>query len=213
MIKLNKIMALSATATIMFAASCTNSSEREHRDTAAQEVDSNIDITTKAQVNTADVNMDGSEKAFIISTYSQSLYTIELATAAAKSKDEALRTFAKKITPGYQKMLTDIERIAKGKGLTLERNISDAQRKELDAIKELSSPTLDQQVLQKLQTLQASFTTLFKEAEHLHSDTIKDFAKNSLSPIHAQQAETTKMFNKANETGSQSTRPGEVATQ
>ncbi|MDQ8003583.1 MAG: DUF4142 domain-containing protein [Pedobacter sp.] len=213
MIKLNKIMVLGSTAAIMLAASCTNSSEREHRDTAAEEVDSNIDVTTKAQVNTADINMDGGEKAFIISAYSQSLYTIELATAAAKSKDEALRNFAKKITPGYQKMLTDIESIAKGKGLTLERNVSEAQRKELDAIKQLGSPTLDQQVLQKMQMLQASFTTLFKEAAHLQSDVIKDFAKNSMSPIHSQQAETTTLFNKANETGSQSTRPGEVATQ
>lgn len=213
MIKLNKIMILGATAAIMLTASCTNSSEREHRDTAAKEVDSNIDVTTKAQVNTADINMDGSEKAFIISAYSQSLYTIELAAAAAKSKDEALRNFAKKITPSYQKMLTDLESIAKGKGLLLERNVSDAQRKELDAIKELGSPTLDQQVLQKLQMLQASYTELFKEAEHLQSDVLKDFAKNLMSPIHSQQAETTKLFNKANETGSQSTRPGEVATQ
>lgn len=58
--------------------------------------------------------------------------------------------------------------------------------------------------------LQASFTTLFKEAQHLQNNDIKNFAKNSLSPVHLQQAETTKLFNKANQ-GSQSTRPSEVA--
>lgn len=210
MMKLNKITVLGITATFMLATSCTNSSEREHRDTAVEEVDSNIDVTTRAQVSTADINMDGNEKSFIISAYSQSLYTIELANAAAKSRDEDLRNFSKKIIPIYQKMLTDLESIAKGKGLNLERNTSDAQRKEIDAIKQLASPTLDQQVLQKLQMLQASFTTLFKEAQHLQNNDIKNFAKNSLSPVHLQQAETTKLFNKANQ-GSQSTRPSEVA--
>ena len=211
MIKLNKIMILGATATLMLVTSC-SSSDREHRDTAAESIDTNIDATTRAQVSTADVDMDGAEKAFLISTYSQSLYAIELTTAAAKSKDEALRSFAKQLTPSYQKMVVDLEKIAKGKGLSLERNLSDAQQKELSAIKELSSPTLDQQILQKLQSLQAGYTTLFKEAEHLANTALKNFAKNSLITIHSQQEGTTKQANKANETGSQSTRPGEVAT-
>lgn len=212
MIKLNKVMILGAIATLMLVASC-SSSEREHRDTAAEPVDTTIDATTKAQVSTADIDMDGAEKAFIISTYSQSLYVIDLTTAAAKSKDAALRSFSKQLTPSYQKMVVDLEKIAKGKGLSLERKLSDAQQKELNAIKELSSPTLDQQILQKIQSLQAAYTTLFKEAEHLTNVDIKDFAKNSLKTIHSQQEETTKLINKANETGSQSTRPGEVATQ
>lgn len=211
MIKSDKTMILGVITTLLLVISC-HPSEREHRDKAAEPVDSAIDITTKAKVATADIDMDGAEKAFVISTYSQSLYVTELANIAAKSSTAALRDFAKKITPSYQKMIIDMEKIAKGKGLLLERNLSETQQKELNAIKELSSPTLDQQVLQKLQTMQAAFTTVFKEAQHLQNHDLNVYASDALHTIHQQQAETTKLVNAANPTGSQSTRPGEVAT-
>lgn len=189
-----------------------NSAEREHRDGPVAPSDSVIDATTKAHISTADVNVDGDEKAFIISIYSQSLYTTELATIAAKSQMPALRSLAKDITPSYQKLMADMEKIAKGKGMLLERNLSESQQKELDAIKELASPTLDQQVLQKLQTLQAAFTNLFKEGQNLYNTDLKQYAGNALKVIQQQQAPTAKLMKLVNETGSQSTRPGEVAT-
>ncbi|WP_113661470.1 DUF4142 domain-containing protein [Pedobacter nanyangensis] len=189
-----------------------NSAEREHRDGPVGPSDSVIDATTKAHISTADVNVDGAEKAFIISIYSQSLYTTELATIAAKSQMPALRSLAKDITPSYQKLMADMEKIAKGKGMLLERNLSESQQKELDAIKELASPTLDQQVLQKLQTLQAAFTNLFKERQNLYNSDLKQYAGNALKVIQQQQAPTAKLMKLVNETGSQSTRPGEVAT-
>lgn len=210
MMNLNKMMILSATTALLFATSC-NSSEREHRDKAAEPVDSTIDATTKAKASTADIDMDGAEKAFILSVYSQNLYVSELMPLAAKSKHTGLTSFAKKITPSYLKLTDDIERIAKGKGLLLERKLSDTQQNEINAIKELSSPTLDQQILQKLQTFQAAYTTTFEEAKHLANTDIKNYAKNASVVIKQQQAETTKLINEANETGSQSTRPGEVS--
>lgn len=209
--KLNITIRLGAAAMMLLAVSC-NPSEREHRDKAVENTDSTVDITTRAKVSTADIDMDGAEKAFIISTYAQSLYTIELANIAAKSQNAQVRSLTKKITPGYQQLVSNMEQISKGKGLLLERSISSAQQKELDALRELSSPTLDQQVLQKLQSLQATFTTLFKEAQHLKNSDLKNYAENGLTIIHQQQSETTKLVNLVNETGSQSTRPGEVAT-
>ena len=208
---MKKITTLSMALGFSLALAC-NSADREHRDGPVAPSDSIIDATTKAQVSTADVNVDGAEKAFIISIYSQSLYTTELATIAAKSQMPAMRNLAKEITPSYQKLMTDMEKIAKGKGMLLERNLSKSQQKELNAIKELASPTLDQQVLQKLQTLQAAFTSLFKEGQNLHNTDLKNYANNAIKIIQQQQAPTTKLFNLVNETGSQSTRPGEVAT-
>ncbi len=211
MIKLNRLMIVGVATTLLLAQAC-SPSEREHRDNAAEPVDSTIDATTKAKVSTADIDMDGAEKAFMISTYSQSLYVTELTNLAAKSKHAELRAFTKKIAPSYQKMTADMELIAKGKGILLERKLSEVQQKELNAIKELSSPTLDQQVLQKLQSFQAAFTTLFEEGKNLSNFDLQNYAKNALEMIHKQQAETTKLVNAANETGSQSIRPGEVAT-
>ncbi|MNK63631.1 hypothetical protein D3C87_828510 [compost metagenome] len=210
MINLNKMMILSATTALLFATSCTPS-ERDHRDKAVEPVDSAIDATTKAKVSTADIDMDGAEKAFMLSVYSQNLYVSELTNIAAKSKHAGLRAFAKKIAPSYLKLTDDMELIAKGKGLLLERKLSEVQQKEINAIKELSSPTLDQQILQKLQSLQAAYTTLFEEAKKLTNSDLQNYAKNASTVIHQQQAETTRLINEANETGSQSTRPGEVA--
>lgn len=209
MTSLNKLTILGASM-LLSAASCTPSKEKQ-RENAGITADSTIDATTKAKISTADIDMDGAEKSFILATHSQSLYVTELTTIAAKSKHTGLRAFAKKIAANYQKMSVDVEKIAERKGILLERKLSDTQQKELDAIKELSSPTLDQQVLQKLQSFQASFTTLFKEAQNLSNTDVQNFAKNGLIEIHSQQAETTKLINEANETGSQSTRPGEVS--
>ena len=209
MIRSNKIAVLGA-AMLISAASCTPSQEKQ-REHAGITADSTIDATTKAKISTADIDMDGSEKSFILAAHSQSLYVTELATIAAKSKHEKLRAFAKKMQSDYQKIGTDVESIAKGKGILLERKLSETQQKELNAIKELSSPTLDQQVLQKMQSFQASFTTLFKEAQKVSNTDMQTFAKNGLNTIHNQQEETTKLINEANETGSQSTRPGEVS--
>lgn len=210
MIRLNKIMTLGAIAAISFTLSCTPS-EREHRDTAAMDVDSNVDVTTKAQVSSADINMDGAEKAFILSTYSQSLYIAELANIAGKSRSENFKALAKSVTPTYQKMIADMESIAKGKGLMLERNLSEAQKSDLDALRNLSSPTLDQQLLQKMQSVQAAFTTLFEEGKHLHNTDLNDYAANAMKVIQDQQEKTTKLVNAVNNSGSQSTRPGEVS--
>ncbi|MFN0256429.1 DUF4142 domain-containing protein [Pedobacter ureilyticus] len=209
MITSNKVAIMGA-AVLLSVASCTPSQQKQRED-AGITADSTIDATTKAKISTADIDMDGAEKSFILAAHSQSLYVTELTTIAAKSKHKQLQTFSKKIAADYQKMSTDVEKIAKGKGILLERKLSDTQQKELDAIKELSSPTLDQQVLQKIQMFQASFTTLFKEAQNLSNTDIQNFAKNGLSAIHGQQEETTKLVNESNETGSQSTRPGEVS--
>lgn len=210
MIKSNRNVIVAITAISLAAASCTLS-KKEQRENAGISADSTIDATTKAKVSTADIDMDGSEKSFILAIHSQSLYVTELTNIAAKSKNDELRVFVKKIASSYQKISRDIEMIAKGKGISLERKLSDMQQKELNSIKELSSPTLDQQVLQKIQSLQASFTMLFKEAQHLPNKDLQNFANNGLMIIHNQQAATSKLFNAANETGSQSTRPGEVS--
>lgn len=210
MIKSNRNVIVAITAISLAAASCTLS-KKEQRENAGISADSTIDATTKAKVSTADIDMDGSEKSFILAIHSQSLYVTELTNIAAKSKNNELRVFVKKIASDYQKMSRDIEMIAKGKGILLERKLSDMQRKELNSLKELSSPTLDQQVLQKIQSFQASFTMLFKEGQHLANKDLQNFASNGLMAIHNQQAATTKLVNNASGNSSQSTRPEEVS--
>jgi predicted outer membrane protein len=200
-----------AIAALSFATSC-QSSDREHRDTAAQPVDSSVDATMKAQVATADVNMDGAEKAFILETYSKSLYTSELARLSSKSSNRSVRSLGKTIATNHEKLLTAIEKIAKGKGLVLNRVLSPTHKQELAPLKELSSPTLDEQFLQKMQLLQAGSTVVYDKAQHLQNSDLKQYAQNAMSVIHNEQAATTKLFEALNGTASQGTRPGEVAT-
>lgn len=197
---------------IPLAMSC-GQADREHRDNQAHAVDSNADETAKAQVSTADVNMDGGEKAFITSAYSQSLYAQELANSVMKSNNADVRSLAKTVVADQTKLIQDLEQIAKGKGLQLQRALSDSQQKELDALKELATPTLEEQFLQKLQALQAGATVIYEEGKNLNSTTVNDYATNAIKVVQARQATTAKLVKAVISTNSQGTRPGEVATQ
>lgn len=187
--------------------------DRSHRDREAEVIDSNVGTTDKAQIITADINMNGKEKAFIATAYSQSLYIWELATLALKSNNTGLQTLAKAIANDQNKLITDLEKIAKGKGLLLERTLSTTQQKDLDALKKLSSSTLDQQFLQQLLGLQSSATVIYQEGLILKNTDLNDYANNAMKIVQAQQATTAKLLKAIESTNSQGTRPGEVGTQ
>lgn len=192
-------------------ASCTPA-ERSYEHSSTEASDSVIDAETRAKVNTAEIDMDGREKAFILSTYSHSLYMSDLAAITAQSKNEKLRTFGDQLGSSYQTTVSDVEKMAKTEGLLLQRQLSSAQQKELSALKELSSPTLDQQVLQKVNQMLATFTTVFKEGSYLKNTALKDFADAHLPEVQKQQAAAAKLITASTDSGTQSTRPGEVST-
>ena len=192
-------------------ASCTPA-ERSYEHSSTEASDSVIDADTRAKVNTAEIDMDGREKAFILSTYSHSLYMSDLAAITAKSKNEKLRTFGNQLGNSYQTIVRDVEKMAKTEGLLLQRQLSSAQQKELSALKELSSPTLDQQVLQKVNQMLATFTTVFKEGSYLKNAELKNFADTHLPEVQKQQAAAAKLITASTDSGTQSTRPGEVST-
>jgi hypothetical protein len=192
-------------------ASCTPA-ERSYDHSSTEASDSVIDAETRAKVNTAEIDMDGREKAFILSTYSHGLYMSDLAAITAQSKNEKLRTFGDQLGSSYQTTVSDVEKMAKTEGLLLQRQLSSAQQKELSALKELSSPTLDQQVLQKVNQMLATFTTVFKEGSYLKNTALKDFADAHLPEVQKQQAAAAKLITASTDSGTQSTRPGEVST-
>ncbi len=192
-------------------ASCTPA-ERSYDQSSSEASDSVIDASTKAKVNTAEVDMDGREKSFILSSYSHSLYMVDLAAITAQSKNSELRKFGDQLGTSYQAIVSSVEKMAKSEGLLMQRKLSEAQQKELSALKELSSPTLDQQSLQKINQMLATFTTVFKEGSHLKNVELKNFADASLPKVQQQQAMAAKLIAASTDSGTQSTRPGEVST-
>lgn len=202
------VLALTGCLTI---ASCTPA-ERSYDHSSTEASDSVIDASTKAKVNTAEVDMDGREKSFILSSYSHSLYMVDLAAITAQSKNSELRKFGNQLGTTYQEIVVGVEKLAKNDGLLMQRQLSAAQQKELSALKELSSPTLDQQSLQKINQMLATFTTVFKEGSHLQKAELKNFADTKLPLVQQQQAMVAKLIAASTDSGTQSTRPGEVST-
>jgi predicted outer membrane protein len=192
-------------------ASCTPA-ERSYEHSSTEASDSVIDASTKAKVNTAEVDMDGREKSFILSSYSHSLYMVDLASITAQSKNSELRKFGDQLGASYQGIVTSVEKMAKNEGLLMQRQLSAAQQKELSSLKELSSPTLDQQSLQKINQMLSTFTTVFKEGSHLQNEELKNFANAHLPEVQKQQAMAVKLIAASTDSGTQSTRPGEVST-
>ena len=102
---------------------CSNS-ERESRDIAAEDTTLQLlDTTNKAQVYTADVDLNGNEKVFLLNTaLSFQRLTTFTHLAMQRTTDQKLNAEAKQMETAYSKMLTDLQSIAKGKGILLTMN-------------------------------------------------------------------------------------------
>lgn len=100
-------------------AACTNSN-REHRDNAS--TDSTLpllDTTNKAQTYTADVNLNGDEKVFLLNVSLTTQRITEFThLASQRATDLNLRKQAKKIESEYSKMLTDLQALLKERELS-----------------------------------------------------------------------------------------------
>ena len=156
---------------------CTNS-ERIDRDQAA--ADSTLpllDTTNKAQVYTADVDLTGDEKVFLLnaSLSAQRLHEFSH-LGGQKAADKDLRAQAKKMEADYSKMHSDLQAIAKGKGLLLTNN----EIKELNVLKGLSGIAFDRKFNEFILMEQATMIDQLNNGLGLANSAIKNFATNSL---------------------------------
>lgn len=171
-----------------------SSPERNHRDTPAEPVDSTTGTTEKAQAATADINMDGKEKAFASNAHLASMFWQQAGTLAAKSQNKAIVALGKELNVTHQKLETDLKAIAKGKGLLLPESLSQQQNATLESLKKLAGAQFDQQFLMLLQESQASLTSLYSSSKGFQNQDLKKYADNATLAVQARQQQTARLI-------------------
>ncbi len=170
---------------------CTNS-EREHRDNAA--ADSTLpllDTTNKAQTYTADVDLNGDEKVFLLNASLSAQRMHEFShLGGQKAADKNLRTQAKKMEEEYSEMHSNLQAIAKGKGLLLTNN----EIPELAVLKGLSGIAFDRKFNEFILMEHANLVEQLNVGLTLPNADIKNFATNSLPLVNENNSNMAKIL-------------------
>jgi len=159
--------------------------DRNNRDTAATiPSDSTSDTTSRAQAYTADVDLKGDEKSFIINAATGGMMEVEAAKIAIqKSSNAAVKNFASLMVKDHTKANTDLGKIAKSKGLALPASLPEDQMEHLSKMKALTGRPFDTHYIQMMLTDHAKTEALFGEAAKFSNADLKNFALNTLPII------------------------------
>lgn len=160
---------------------CTNTDDREHRDNAAGDTTlPSMSTTNKAQIYTADVNLNGDEKVFLLNAH---LSLQRLSEFAHLGSNRAISQGAKdqsvKMHKQYSKMLGDLEEIAKGKGLILSSN----EITELPILRGQAKTVFMTKYVELLLKEHANLTTQLDNGTRLANANIKNFSNNALTVV------------------------------
>ncbi|SEA69280.1 DUF4142 domain-containing protein [Pedobacter hartonius] len=171
-------------AMILSLGACQNG-DRNHRDQAATTVaDSTSDTTQRAQMYTSDVDLNGNEKAFILSVSDNALLEAEAgALIVQKTKNQAISGLAKQLIKGYTKAGKDLTTIAKGKGLDVQTVLSQDHQAEVTSLKALSGLALDKAYISLVIRIHSHDEDLFGKAAIFKNKDLKIFALNFLPEI------------------------------
>lgn len=172
---------------------CSNP-ERDHRNTPSRAMDPAANSTVKAHVATADIDMNGKEKAFAINAHLASTFWQEAGTAASKSSNMDIAALGKELSDTHQKLGKNLKAIAKGKGLLLPQTLTEHQAKSLESLKRLTGTQLDHQFLMLLQESQASLTSLYSSAKGFGNRDLITYADNASSAVQARQQTTARLI-------------------
>lgn len=176
---------------ILATTACTNS-ERTHRDDAA--VDTTlplVDTTDKAQVYTADVNLNGDEKVFLLNASLSAQRIREFSHLASQQATNLdLRSQAKKFTHQYSTMLTHLKAIAKGKGILLTNEIAG----ELEILKKEQGANFDKLYVNLILVEHANLIQQLDNGIKLANEDIKNLATNGLTIVNRNNSDIAKIL-------------------
>jgi len=169
---------------ILSLGACRNG-DRNQRDQAATTVaDSTSDTTQRAQAYTSDVDLNGNEKAFILSVADDALLETEAAALIIqKTKNQAVSGLAKQIIKGYTKAGKDLTMIAKGKGLAIQTVLSQDHQAQVTSLKALSGLALDKAYISLVIRTHSHNEDLFGKAAIFKNKDLRIFALNFLPEI------------------------------
>lgn len=171
---------------------CTNS-ERTDRDTAATDTTLPLaDTTNKAQVYTADVDLSGDEKVFLLNSSLSANRIIAFANLAKqRAKNTELRNQATKLSHQYNTMLMHLEVIAKGKGVLLSPN---EKIGELEVLKKEQDAGFDKLYSNLILVEHTNLIQQLDKGSKVANEDIRNFATNGLTIVNRNNSDIAKIL-------------------
>jgi len=180
-----------------------NNNDRGGRDAAATSATGSLaDTTQRAQNYTADVEVNGDEKSFILPAAVGGMMEVAAGNLIIqKSVNPSVKAFAVRMVKDHTKANIELEKIAKAKGLTVPATLPEEQMKHIVAMKTLSGRTLDVHYITMMINDHAETEELFGKATAFKDGDLKTFALNTLPVIqehHKLAGEIGKKLNISN---------------
>lgn len=178
--------------TVLAVTACTNS-ERTKRDAAAADTTLPlVDTTNKAQVYTADVDLNGDEKVFLLNSSLSAQRMIAFANLAnQRAKNVDLRNQATKLAHQYNTMLIHLESLAKGKGILL--NTTDAIG-ELAVLKKEQGASFDKLYANLILVEHTNLIQQLYNGSKVANEDIRNFASNGLTIVNRNNSDLAKIL-------------------
>lgn len=170
-----------------------NSADRGDRDEETTILaDSLSDTTTRAKALTADVDLTGDEKVFVLTAANSGMMEVEAANVILKkSKDAEVKALAQQVLTDHTKANKDLEAFAKGKGIALPTVLSDEHAKHVRDLAALVDRPLNTAYITMMIEHHKKSVTLFSQATQLKDFDLKSMASQTLPVLtgHLKKAE------------------------
>ncbi|WP_157273972.1 DUF4142 domain-containing protein [Pedobacter sp. BAL39] len=186
-------------AAFMALQSCQNSERKDRDDPATVQADTALDTTLRAQAATADVDLTGNEKSFLLNAAVTGMTQISAARMIiGKTKRPEIKSLAEMMIKDHTKMATDLSLIANGKGMSLPEALPQSKRDELSRLETLTADELDKKYLVMLINEHRTAVDLFDRATTYENADVKQFAAKALPALKAHQKQAEDLGLKLN---------------
>lgn len=178
--------------TVLAVTACTNS-ERTDRDVAATDTALPLaDTTNKAQVYTADVDLNGDEKVFLLNSALSAQRMIAFANLAKQRvQNTDLRNQATKLAHQYNTMLMHLELMAKGKGILLSTTETIG---EVEVLKKEQGANFDKLYANLILVEHANLIQQLGNGSKVTNEDIRNFANNGLTIVNRNNSDIAKIL-------------------
>lgn len=181
--------------------SCQNANRNNRDEAATANRDTISDTTARAQAYTADVDLNGDEKTFIINAATAGMMEVEAGKiAVTNTHNTKIKNFASMMVKDHTKANADLGKVAKGKGLALPDALPEKQMKDLATLKSLTGRTFDTQYITMMINGHADAEALYGHATGYKNEALKNFILNTLPVIQEHRKTITRIGKEFNVT-------------
>jgi putative membrane protein len=164
---------------------CHNSDKTNDSNTTTLSADSILDTVSKTAQSLGG-KLDKEETAFIQSAAIGGMMEVAAGNMALqKSKDQQIKSFAEMMVKDHTKANTELEALAKSKGLGLPASFPEEAQKHMDVMKTLAGEAFDRSYIAMMETDHNKTIDLFTAASRYNDVDIKNFSTKTLPVLRA----------------------------